>query len=405
MTVLLAITFVAAVGVTQRDAPSEDPDPVLEGLVQLLLDVEEPEVQLDLLRGLREGLEGRRDVAAPGNWAKAYARLQSTDSPDVREETTLLALLFGEARAEKELRRTLLDPAAPVARRKRALAALVGAKVSGLPVDLRTLLEDPEMRGAALRALAAYDDVETPAAILAVYASLGDAEKADAVSTLASRLTYARALLDAVEGGQLPARDISSVTARQLRAFGDDELSARLQQLWGRVRASSEERKKLVASYKELLTPDVLASADLVNGQRAFQRSCGSCHKMYGIGGDVGPELTGSDRRKLHYVLENVLDPNAVVADAYRMATVVTADGRVVSGIVREKDEHRLMIQTTNERLTIPAGDVLHFELSTVSIMPEGLFRDLKLEEVRDIVAYLASSRQTSVRKPETEGS
>lgn len=388
---LLLTLAVSSSGIT---GVTDESDPLLDGLIQLLAEVDEAAVQLDLLRGMREGLEGRRNVLPPDSWAKARAKLRSSESTEVREEAMLLAVRFGDASAVEELRRTLHDTGAATPRRLRALTALVGARVARLGSDLRALLADRALRGAALRSLAAYEDAETPAAILEVYSSLGDTEKSDAISTLASRRNYARSLLRAVEDGTVAARELSSVTARQLRAFEDAEIDAQLDGLWGRVRSSSEERRQLIARYEKLLTPEVPVSADLASGRRTFARVCGSCHKMYGVGGDVGPELTGSDRRKLLYILENVLDPNAVVADAYRMATVVTTRGRVISGILRESNEQRLVVQTTNEQLTIPAGDVLRSELSAMSIMPEGLFRDLTLEEVRDLVAYLATDRQ-----------
>lgn len=393
----VAATLLWAPAAARATGEHEDSDSVLEGLVQLLLDVDEPAVELDLLRGLREGLEGRRDVLAPASWAKARVKLRSSESVDVREEATRLALLFGDEDAQKELRKTLLDGEAPPALRNRALRSLVDARVPGLGADLRGLLAATALRAPALRALATYADAETPAAILAIYASLPDAEKGDAISTLASRRSYASALLAAVAEGRVPVRDLSSVTARQLRAFGDAELDARLDALWGKVRTSSEERRQLIQQYEKLLTPDLLRSADLTSGRKTFRRVCGSCHKMFGDGGDVGPELTGSDRRKLLYVLENVLDPNAVVANAYRMVTVVTAQGRVVSGIVRESNEQRLLLQTTNERLTIPSDDVLSTEVSSMSIMPEGLLHDLTPEEVRDLVGYLASDQQVAL--------
>ena len=65
-----------------------------------------------------------------------------------------------------------------------------------------------------------------------------------------------------------------------------------------------------MAKYKAVLS-HAAAKADLSRGRLIFNRTCQQCHKMYDIGGDIGPNLTGSDRANLDYVLENVLDPSA----------------------------------------------------------------------------------------------
>ena len=72
-------------------------------------------------------------------------------------------------------------------------------------------------------------------------------------------------------------------------------------------------------------------------GRAVFNRACLSCHRMFGAGGDVGPELTGSDRANPDYILENVLDPSAAVNRDYTMSNVATTDGRLLSGIIRDQ--------------------------------------------------------------------
>ena len=85
---------------------------------------------------------------------------------------------------------------------------------------------------------------------------------------------------------------------------------------------------------------------------------CGQCHKLFGQGGDVGPDLTGSDRANPDYILENVLDPSASVGRDYTLTTVATRDGRLVAGILREQSPAALVIQTASERITLPREDV-----------------------------------------------
>ena len=107
--------------------------------------------------------------------------------------------------------------------------------------------------------------------------------------------------------------DFGPAAARQVRAFNDAKLNALLSKVWGEARETSADKLKLVAELKARHTPESLAKADLGKGRALYAGVCGQCHKLYGEGGALGPDLTGSGRRHLDYILENVVDPNAVI--------------------------------------------------------------------------------------------
>jgi putative heme-binding domain-containing protein len=256
------------------------------------------------------------------------------------------------------------------------------------------LLSDPAVRGAALRGLAAYPDATTPAAILKHYASFTADEKADAVQTLASRQAFASALLDAVEKGTIPKADITAFAARQIQTLNDKALSAKLAKVWGTVKPASQTRAAQMAKLKLDLTPDALKTANLGNGRALFAKSCAACHRLFGEGGDVGPELTGSQRANLDYVLENVLDPNAVVPFDYKMTAFYLTDGRVVTGLIRKETPQAVTVRTANEEVILPKADIESRKATPNSVMPEGLLDPLPAADVRDLIAYLASPKQ-----------
>ena len=199
--------------------------------------------------------------------------------------------------------------------------------------------------------------------------------------------------MDAVSKGVVPRKDVSATTARQLLAFNRPDVNAALEKSWGTLRPTAKDKVALLSKYKGKLTPEVLKTADLVKGQALFTKNCRQCHKMYGEGGDVGPELTGSNRDNLDYILENVLDPSASVGNDYKLVNVATADGRLVSGIVKERTEAALVLRTPNDRVVIPLREIEAEKPSPASMMPEGLFGNLSDEEVRDLVAYLAARK------------
>jgi putative heme-binding domain-containing protein len=244
-----------------------------------------------------------------------------------------------------------------------------------------------------IRALASATDAATPQAILARYRELSPEERDDAIATLASRADFATALLDAIAEGIVPPRDLSVTIARQMQALNKPGITDRLERVWGRSRPTAKDKVALVARYKSLLGPGA-EKADASHGRLVFNRTCQQCHKLYDIGGDIGPNLTGSDRANLDYVLENILDPSATVARDYRLTTVVTTEGRVLSGIIREQSDKTVTMQTINERVVLPRDEIEAIKESPVSMMPEGLLERLSAAEVRDLVSYLASTRQ-----------
>ena len=128
-------------------------------------------------------------------------------------------------------------------------------------------------------------------------------------------------------------------------------------------------------------------------------KACASCHRLFGEGGDIGPDLTGAQRMNLDYVLENVLDPSAIVPREYQVTVVETKGGRTISGIVKKENDAAITLQLQNEVVVLPIGDIDRRTATKLSMMPDGAFEQMKLEEVRDLVAYLASPVQVAMKK------
>ncbi len=347
----------------------------------------------EALEGMSEALQGRKSVAMPAGWPKVVDRLEKIRALDLREPVWRLSLIFGDKKAIENLRSVLADDSVALATRRLALTSLAAARVPGVAGDLIGRLNDPKLRADAMRALAAFDDASIPAALLGRYKTLTAAEQEDAVATLAARPAWSLQLLDTIAKGSIPRGDVSATIARQIQAFGRDDLNAALEKSWGTLRPTAGDKVALLSRYKGKLTPGALKSADLARGRALFQKSCNPCHKMYGEGGDIGPELTGSNRDNLDYVLENVLDPSASVGNDYKLVNVATTDGRLVSGIIKERTDVALVLRTPNDRVVIPKDEIEAEKPSTASMMPEGLFGTLTDDEVRDLVAYLAARK------------
>jgi len=381
-------------------APDKRAD-TLAALVAYIKDAELPDKQTPVLAGIQDALAGLRESPEPAGWKELYAELSMSEIAEVKSRAESLAVLFGNQKAIADLKARLADEKAEPAARVAAIELLTRRKLDGLAPALHGLLADPAVRGAAVRALAAYPDESTPAKLLAAYSKFAPQEKTDAIQTLVSRAPWATKLLDAVEKKELPRADVSLVAARQVIALNDKALTERLGKVWGQIQPASKERVALVKKWKGELTAEAVKAGNAANGRAIFVKSCAACHKLFGEGTEVGPDLTGSQRANLDYLLENVLDPNAVVPREFQISIFSLTDGRLVSGIVQKETPDGLTVRTANETVVIPKGDLESRKATNQSIMPEGLFDQLKPEEVRDLVAYLRSPEQVELPKRE----
>lgn len=370
----------------------------LEPLLEFLGATEDTAVQRDVLTGMRDGLRGHKNLPTPKGWQTTFPRLAASSDERVPLLAYQLGLLFKDVRAREGLEAILRDASASPSRREAALRSLTEAGIRDLKPMLLELLKDKAMRGHALRALAGFADADIPQHILKLYPSLTAQQKQDALGSLASRPVFALALLQAVESKRVPRTDVSPFTARQMLDLKDAKVADKLARAWGQVRQSSAEKKSLIAKYKALLTAEVLKKADPSHGRAVYQRTCFQCHTLFGEGNKIGPDLTGSNRTDLHYVLENIIDPSAVIGRDYQLTNIVTANGRLIAGIIVEETDRALTLQTANEKLVISRADVEERQVLPISMMPEGQIEQLTFTELRDLVAYLASKEQVPLR-------
>jgi putative membrane-bound dehydrogenase-like protein len=364
-------------------------------LVDRLARTGDPGKLLDLLRQINEGLQGKRQLPMPDGWRPIYDFAVESGDDALRSQATALALTFGDPVAFKAMERRLGDQEVGVALREEALVALVKARDPGLPPILRGLLTDASLRRPALRGLAAFDDPRTPGAILEGYAGFNLDEKRDALATLAARVEYGKALLDAIADKRLPPTDLSADCIRQLRNLKNDQLDARIAEVWGAVNDTPEERLKLIAHYKAIFNKPPAQALNLALGRTLFAKTCQPCHTLFGTGGKVGPELTGSNRANLDYLLANLLDPSALIGKDYQATVIQTDDGRTLTGIVRGETDDAVTLATANETLVIPKSEIEVRELSAKSMMPDDQLKPFGEHELRSLVAYLASPSQT----------
>jgi putative membrane-bound dehydrogenase-like protein len=354
-------------------------------------------VRREVVTGMTAGFAGVRKAAPPPAWKAFSKAFTGPDADAMAAAARNLDVVFGDGRALTEVRRLALDPKADLNLRKTALRTLIEAKPDDLRAVCESLLKTRFLNAVAMQGLTRFDDPAVGKLIAASYRTFHPTERPAVIEALVSRPTFAAHLLDVMEAGTIPRADLSAAQVRQIRGFNDAALAKRLTAVWGELRDSPKDKADQIARLKADLTPARVAAADRGKGRQVFTTTCASCHRLFGTGGDIGPDLTGAGRKDLDYLLSNVVDPSAVVNKDYMMTVFRLADGRVVSGIVTAETPKAVTVQTATERVVLAKEDVEKRTPSTQSLMPDGLLQPLSPEQVADLIAYLMADAQVEL--------
>lgn len=349
---------------------------------------------LDLLEGLAEGFAGQSRVASPTGWTRVQDWASQGTSERARELVRDLSVLFGDGRALDEVRRIALDPRADLATRRTALRTLIDARAPDRRFVCEELLTVRYLNTTAVQGLTEFNDPVIGEKLAQNYRRFFPSDRPAVVEALVSRPEFARSLLDHMAAGKINRGELSAAQARQIRSFSNAELTQRLVDAWGETRDSPDDKRQQIERLRQQITPETLAQSDPRDGRAIFNRLCANCHRLYGHGGQIGPDLTGSGRRELDYNLLNLIDPSATVGAEYRMSIVILKDGRVLNGIIASRTASTVVLQTPRERLTLPADAIDEIQPSAQSLMPEGQLQMLTDEQTRNLIAYLMSATQ-----------
>jgi len=366
----------------------------LDSLVSVLLSMDNESVQINFLQGMASGLSGRRNVKAPKDWIALQEKLQKTNNQDLIKLVNQLSQIFGDEGASRNALKVLRNNRAELNRRRDALKSLLAQRHVDVPAVLEGLLDQP-FRLDIIRAYATYDYPDAPGILLGRYGDLDTSAKRTVIETLASRKSYARALAKAMGEGKVAKEEIPAYVARNLYSM----LGKSFEKVYGKVEQVSADKDKLIAKYKSMVLSSDVSKADASNGRAIYKRTCGACHIMYGEGGKIGPELTGSNRSDLDYFLLNVLAPSYDVPEGYRMVIITSKDGQVSVGNVIEEDANKVVLNMVGQQSVIAKTDVKTRVTSKISMMPEGLLLALKDHEVLDLVKYLRTETQVPLPK------
>jgi putative heme-binding domain-containing protein len=358
-----------------------------------------------MLTGIEQGIIGVRRVDKPDAWPELRTLILAA-SPDRQRLVDQLDALFGEGQSVEQLQAILDNNNADPLERLAAFKGLVAAwhqdgsqdatVAARLAAAARPLIGDARVNLAAAESLATIEHADVARVLIDNHGRFRWPLRASVVSLLCARATFATALIERLEQGKFDKDAINASHVRSIVSLGNEDLTQRLEAVWGRVRETPGERRDEITRLQSMLTPARLRQADLHAGRALFDRSCAACHKMFGNGETVGPDLTGAQRGSLEYLLGNIVDPDAVVGADYRATKILTDDGRLLVGLVTSRNRRTLTIASAARTETISLDDIEEELPTETSPMPSGLLQPLSDDEIANLIGYLQSPTQVA---------
>ena len=357
-----------------------------------------PKLHAACIRALWGAYQGRLQVDKPAYWEQLASLASKHPDPAVVRMAVLVGSIVDRTDDPAPLLQIIAMKDVPLMERKVAVEAIGNIDTAEAIDHLERLMEDPDLGNAAAFAMRRTLSKPRAQALVERYTQASQPARAGIISALASRVDSMEVLLDAIEKKTIPQDQVDATTWRQFQSAGNWELLERARKLNKSLELSGN-RQELIEKEEALLTPEAIQKGGINFGRLVWINKCGTCHKLYGEGGQIGPELTGAQRTNLRYWLENILAPSALVAENYRVTALRMQDGRVITGVVVSETPRELTVQTAQEKIVVFAAEIEQRSASQMSLMPEGLFEGLTQDQKASLLKYLMSSPQELARQ------
>jgi putative heme-binding domain-containing protein len=324
-----------------------------------------------------------RGEAAPDDQEARRSAIRLAGAWKVEGATDTLAAIASDADEPRPLREASLDALADIggSSSRQAIDALAGPDQ---PADVRLL---------AIAALASLDvDAAAGKAVEALAQGVGDLDAiAPLMGAFLDRQVGPDRLAAEIKEAGLSA-DAAKLALRYMYSVGrtDPSLVAALSEAAG----INAEPAPLSEAEMQQLIADVRQNGDPERGELVFRRedvNCMKCHAVSRAGGEIGPDLSAIGASSPpDYLIRSLLYPEEAVKEEYQVRTVLTLDGQIFQGIVKESGQDRLVLrEATGIDRVVPTADI-EDEKSGGSLMPKGLPNFLTRDEFVDLVAFLS---------------
>jgi putative membrane-bound dehydrogenase-like protein len=377
--------------------------PQLDDVVDRILGAPNGMIRKHMLRGLLSSMTKHGAQPMPQAWKIIMAEVARDGTQNSQLLVAQLSTLFGDKQSIAALQALVDNDTLPIAKRVYALESLLQVPDAVTVHLLHSLVQkehtsgDSEgLRQAALKALINRNDEMTPGVLLQVYAGYSDVAKQAAIDVLVTRQEFVKKMLTAIETNVIDRADISSFALQQLRSFDLSDVTDRITAIWP-VESDVSKRAAEIVRLQDLLSNEFIAQGNAERGRLIFERTCVRCHTLFSEGGRVGPDLTGSGRKNVNYLINNLTDPSAVIDPAYRLTTIITTQGRLLSGYITYQDDRAVVIRTQQSAVKLAMNDIDEMATQKRSMMPDGMLQVFSDDQIRDLFMYLGGDTQVAL--------
>lgn len=243
-----------------------------------------------------------------------------------------------------------------------------------------------ELQVATVQLIAGYGAPEIAGRLLKGWRGYSPPVQFVAAEACVNNTARLPALFDAIEAGTVPATQLSPLRRTLLMKHGDEKIRARATALFGDATAGP--RKEVLETYLGALKE----TGDAARGKKVFEKQCQVCHKIGNEGYDVGPSLVTIKHRRPDEILTAILDPNREIGPNYVQYAILLSDGRTVTGMIAEETATSVTLkQQENKQEVILRSNIEEISNAGVSLMPEGLEKNVSTEEMSDLLVFLRS--------------
>lgn len=245
-----------------------------------------------------------------------------------------------------------------------------------------------ELRIAALRALATQQDKEVPAVLMKLWPSAAPSVRREILEAMLRQPARVEVLLDEIEAKRMKASELDPLRTRQLMNHANLKLRERAKKLLAdNVPA---DRAKVLAEYQAALK----LKGDAKNGRKVFEKNCATCHRVAGVGVDVGPDIADTRTKTEAAMLNDILVPNAAIDANYVNYVVSTKDGRILTGLLTAETASSItLLRAEKQTDVVLRKDIDEIASTGISLMPEGLEKTINVQEMADLLRFLKDWR------------
>jgi putative membrane-bound dehydrogenase-like protein len=349
--------------------------------------------------GLLEGMKGKK-IRPARSPSAALAKWRQTPHNGFGGLATQLGSIWGDVSATESVLAVINDAAASESDRVAGIRTARQLKTDPARAALLKALAGETRETVAIELLRALGDVGGDAvapAVLGKWASLSAESRRVAADVLAGRPAWALALLTAVEDKAVARGDIPLPALRTLASYDDKLVKDRVTAVLGRTKPVGAAYAKLIADKKAVV---INGPADYAVGKAMAAKHCLTCHKLHGQGAEVGPDLTGVGRSTLDALLANVLNPNEVIGKGYEQVIVRTTDERTIAGrLIEDTAAHVKILSAGPKEDVVAKGDIDAMKVTELSVMPEGLEKQMTDAEFRSLIWYVLAPPEDQDKK------